>query len=319
MKLLVTGGAGFIGSHFIKWTLKNRTGCTVTNLDKLTYCGNQDNLKDINKDPRYIFIKGDICNEALVDRLVRKADAIINLAAETHVDRAIENDAAFVRTNVLGTQVLLKAAVRYNVKRFLQVSTDEVYGSRKKGAFKETDPLNPGNPYSATKAAADMLVLSYARTYKLNAVISRSSNNFGPFQFPEKLIPLFITRLIEGKKVPLYGDGKNIRDWIYVLDHCFALDLLLRKGRAGEIYNIPGQRELSNIVLTKKILDQMGRPERMIRFVPDRPGHDWRYAIDGTKIRRLGFKRQIDFENALDSTIKWYEDNRSWWQTRRQV
>jgi len=314
MKLLITGGAGFIGSNFIHYTLKNHKDDQIINFDKLTYCGNLENLKDIKEDKRYKFIKGDICNEKLVDQVFQKEkpDFVLNFAAETHVDRSIKTPKNFTKTNILGTHTLLEVSRKYNIKKFLQISTDEVYGSIKKGKFKETDPLLPNSPYAASKAGADLLVRSYYKTFKLPILITRSSNNFGPYQYPEKLIPFFITNLLQGKKVPLYGTGLNIRDWIYVLDNCAGIDVVLRKGKIGEIYNIGGGNEKTNLEIAKIILNEFGKDETFIEYVKDRPGHDFRYALDTKKIKYLGWKPKYNFEKAIKETIKWYKNHRKW-------
>ncbi len=316
MKLLITGGAGFIGSNFIHYLLKKYRNCQVVNFDKLTYCGNLDNLRDIEKDPRYKFVKGDICNEKLVNRIVSKERpfAILNFAAETHVDRSILSPKSFAETDIIGTQTLLEAARKHKVKRFVQISTDEVYGSIKKGKFKETDPLSPSSPYSASKAGADLLAMSYYKTFSLPVLITRSSNNFGPYQYPEKLIPLFITNLLEDKKVPLYGNGLNVRDWIYVWDNCAGIDVVLRKGKVGETYNIGGGNEKTNIEITKAILGELGKDESFIEYVKDRPGHDFRYALDTRKIKKLGWKPKHKFKEAIKETVKWYKENEWWWR-----
>jgi dTDP-glucose 4,6-dehydratase len=312
MHLLVTGGAGFIGSNFIRHVLQNPE-VRVTNLDKLTYAGNPANLKDIEGNPRYRFVQGEICDAKTVNECVKNADAIVHFAAESHVDNSISGPDVFIRTNVHGTLTLLNAARKKNT-RFLHVSTDEVYGSRKTGAFTEKDVLSPSSPYSASKAASDLLALSYFTTYGLPVTVTRSSNNFGPYQFPEKLIPLFITNLLEGKKVPLYGDGKNVRDWIYVEDNCAAIFTALQNGKPGEIYNIAGGNELPNVEITKKILSALGKDDSSIEYVKDRPGHDRRYAIDDRKIRALGWKPKHDFSTALQKTISWYKANTDWWK-----
>ena len=314
MKLLVTGGCGFIGSNFIRYMLKKYRSYKIINLDKLTYCGRRENLKDIEKDRRYGFVKGDICNKKLVNRLTKGCDAVLNFAAESHVDRSISDAVNFVRTNVHGTQVLLDAAKKNKIKRFIQVSTDEVYGSIQRGSFNERSLLHPNSPYSASKAAGDHLALAYYTTFKLPVIVTRSSNNFGPYQFPEKVIPLFITNLLENKKVPLYGDGLNVRDWLYVLDNCKAIDVVLRKGRPGEIYNIGGSYEIPNIRLTRTILKLLGKTYSMIKYVPDRLGHDRRYSLDSTKIKRLDWRTTKDFSTAMKETIEWYENNKKWWK-----
>ncbi len=313
MRLLVTGGCGFIGSNFIRYMLKKYRSYKIINLDKLTYCGRRENLKDIEKDRRYRFVKGDICDSRLVGKLTKGCDAILNFAAESHVDRSISNAVDFIRTNVHGVQVLLDAARKNKVRRFIQVSTDEVYGSIQRGSFNEKSLLHPNSPYSASKAAGDHLALAYHTTFRTPVVVTRSSNNFGPYQFPEKVIPLFITNLLENKKVPLYGDGLNVRDWLYVLDNCIAIDVVLRKGRPGEIYNIGGSYEIPNIRLTRTILKLLGKTYSMIKYVPDRLGHDRRYSLDSTKIKRLGWKTTKDFSTTIKETIEWYKNNRDWW------
>jgi len=316
LKLLITGGAGFIGSNFIKYVLNKRPDYQVVNLDKLTYCGNLDNLKDVENNPNYKFIKGDICNQELIDNIVsEKPDAIINFAAESHVDRSILDPYSFLRTDIFGTYNLLEAARKYNIGRFLQISTDEVYGSTEKDSFFEKSPLNPSNPYSASKAAADTIANSYFITYKMPILITRSTNNLGPFQYPEKLIPLFITNLLENKKIPLYGDGLNIRDWLYVLDNCEAIDLILHKGKEGEIYNIAGENEKTNLGITNFILKEMGKDENFIEYVRDRPGHDRRYSLNCEKTKKeLGWEPKSNFEEALKKTLQWYKDNEWWWK-----
>jgi len=313
-KLLITGGAGFIGSNFIRHILKKYPGYRITNLDKLTYCGNLENLKDVARNKNYRFVKGDIADAKLVNKLVKGCDAIINFAAETHVDRSIHDASDFVRTNVHGTYALLEAARTGGIKLFCQISTDEVYGSIDEGSFLEDDPLKPNSPYSATKAGADMLARSYFITYKLPVIITRSSNNFGPFQYPEKVIPLFITNALRDKKVPLYADGMNVRDWLFVIDNCEAVDTVMHKGKPGEIYNIGGGREITNIELTRTILKLMGKGKDLIKYVKNRPGHDKRYALDISKIKRLGWQPRHGFISALEDTIGWYRDNRAWWK-----
>ena len=311
--LLVTGGLGFIGSNFIRHILNKYKDYKITNLDKQTYAGNPQNLNDIEKNPRYTFIKGDICNKSVVEKAIKGANIIINFAAESHVDRSIGDPDAFIRTDIFGTYTLLEAAKAHNVK-FIQISTDEVYGSIEKGAFKEIDKLHPSSPYSASKASAEMLVLSYHTTYNLPIIITRSSNNFGPFHYPEKIIPLFITNLLENKKVPIYGDGKNVRDWLYVLDNIEAIDFLLHNGKVGEIYNIGADNEKTNLEITKLMLKELGKDESSIEFVKDRPGHDRRYALDSTKLHKLGWKPRHKFEQALKDTIDWYKNNEKWWR-----
>ena len=316
MKLLVTGGAGFIGSNFIRHILKEHPDWEITNLDKLTYAGNLENLKDIEDNPRYRFAKGDITDRELISNILRnRFDAIINFAAESHVDRSILDASPFIETNIKGTQILLEGARQYNVARFVQVSTDEVYGSTEKGKFNEKSPLAPNSPYSASKTAADLLCHAYWKSYQFPIVITRSSNNLGPFQFPEKLIPLVITNVLENKPIPVYGDGLNVRDWIYVGDHCRALDTVLQKGKPGEVYNIAANEEKTNLELIHRLLDIMGKSRELITFVADRPGHDRRYALDMTKISTaLGWKPAYSFEKALSTTVDWYIKNEAWWR-----
>ena len=313
-RMLITGGAGFIGSNFIRYILNKYPEYSIINLDKLTYCGNLENLKDVENNPNYKFIKGGICDSDVVNDIVKDSEIIINFAAQTHVDRSIIDASEFIRTNVHGTHVLLEAAKKYNISKFIHISTDEVYGSRENGSFKEDDALQPNSPYSASKAAADHLVLSYFVTYKLPVIIIRSSNNFGPYQYPEKVIPLFITNALENNKLPLYGDGLNVRDWLYVLDNCQAIGLILHKGEIGKIYNVGAGNEKTNLELTKHILDTMGKPESLIEYVKDRPGHDRRYSMDFSRIRNLGWHPQYQFQQALKETIRWYQDNQQWWR-----
>ena len=317
MKLLITGGCGFIGSNFIRHMLKKYPAYKIVNLDKLTYCGNLDNLRDIEKDKRYTFIKGDICDKKIVDRIMKNCDVAISFAAESHVDRSISNASDFIRTNVYGVYILLEAVKKYKIKRFIHISTDEVYGSIEKGSFKETSALCPNSPYSAAKAGGDHLALAYYTTFKLPVIVTRSSNNFGPYQYPEKVIPLFITNLLENKKVPLYGDGMNVRDWLYVIDNCSAIDLVLHKGKIGEIYNIGGSFEIPNIELTKIILKLLGKTDKIINYVSDRLGHDRRYSLDSTKIKKLGWQPSKNFNTAIKETINWYKNNTTWWQKLR--
>lgn len=315
MKILVTGGAGFIGSHFIRHILRKYPEYSITNLDKLTYAGNLDNVKDVVALENYHFVKGDIADPEIVDTCMDSIDVIVNFAAETHVDRSIAHAGTFVMTNVYGTYCLLEAARKYKVSRYIQISTDEVYGSVERGSCKETNALNPSNPYSSTKSGADLLVRSYFKTYGLPVMITRSSNNFGPYQFPEKVIPLFVVQALENKMVPLYGNGQNVRDWLYVLDNCEAIDYVLHKGKDGEVYNIGGGNECTNLELTRRILEMLDKKETLIQMVPDRLGHDLRYAIDSYKIRtELGWKPKYDFAKALEETIMWYRDNQQWWK-----
>ena len=316
MKLLVTGGAGFIGSNFIRHMLDAHPDMEIINYDILTYAGNLNNLKGIDKQPRYTFIKGDICDQSLVNATLKKhpVDAIVHFAAESHVDRSITDPSAFVKTNVLGTHTLLDAARKHAVPKFIHISTDETYGSIMNGSFKETDILSPSSPYSASKAGSDLLALSYFTTYHLPVMVTRCTNNFGPYQFPEKLIPLFITNLLEGKKVPVYGTGKNIRDWIHVNDHCRAVEFLLDNGVPGEVYNIGGGHEKTNLEITDKILGLLGKDESVIEYVTDRPGHDFRYSLDSSKLRKMGWKPRYSFDDALEETVTWYRENAWWWQ-----
>jgi dTDP-glucose 4,6-dehydratase len=318
MRLLVTGGCGFIGSNFIRLVLEKYKDTKVTNLDKLTYCGNSANLTDVSGDIRYSFVKGDICDKNLVEGLMSGVDAVVNFAAETHVDRSIKYPDDFITTNVYGTKTLLEAARKNGVSKFVQIGTDEVYGSVPLGLSSEDDPLKPNSPYSATKAAADLLALSYYTTYGLPVIVTRSSNNFGPYQFPEKVVPLFITNLIDGLKVPLYGDGGNVRDWIFVRDNCEGIDAVMRGGKPGEIYNIGGGNHLSNVDLTSAILSAMGKGKEFIENVKDRPGHDRRYALDCSKISVLGWKPPCDFTGDIERTVKWYRENEPWWRVLKE-
>ncbi|MCH7759205.1 dTDP-glucose 4,6-dehydratase [Patescibacteria group bacterium] len=314
MKILITGGLGFIGSNFIHYILKKYPDYKIINLDKVTYAANFDNLRDIENDRRYKFIKGDICEVKIVDQIMKNVDYVVHLAAESHVDRSIIGAEDFIQTNIYGTYVLLEAARKYKIKKFLFISTDEVYGSIAKGKFRETDLLLPNSPYAASKAGADLLSRSYFKTHDLPVVITRSSNNYGPWQFPEKLIPLFVTHLIEGKKVPIYGDGKQIRDWLYVLDNCAGIDLVLHQGIIGEIYNIGADCEKENMEITRIILKELNQNESMIKYVKDRLGHDRRYALNSSKIKKLGWKPKYRFSQALRQTIDWYKNNQSWWR-----
>ncbi len=314
MKLLVTGGAGFIGSNFIRYMLKVYPEYRIINLDKLTYAGNLDNLKDIEGNPNYKFMNGDICDSSLISNLVKEVDVVVNFAAESHVDRSIESPDEFVKTNVLGVNNLLKCSLDAGIKRFVQISTDEIYGSIESSSFKETDILNPSSPYSASKASGDLIALAYYKTYDFPVVITRSTNNFGSYQYPEKLIPLFVTNILEEKKIPLYGDGLNIRDWLYVEDNCEAIDLVLHEGKEGEVYNIGAKNELSNIEITRMVLDILGKDKEFIEYVSDRLGHDKRYSVDISKIKTLGWEPKYDFKEALKLTVDWYKDNKWWWE-----
>ncbi len=315
--LLVTGGAGFIGSNFIHYIIKKYPEYKIINLDKLTYAGNLENLRDIENNPGYKFIRGDIADRKIVDEIFksRKIDAVINFAAESHVDRSIEDPGVFIQTDIYGTYVLLEAVKKYDSSIYFQISTDEVYGSIEKGSFKEEDPVKPNNPYSASKAGAEMIVRSFYKTYGTPVVITRTSNNFGPYQYPEKVIPLFVTNLIDNIKVPLYGDGMNVRDWIYVDDNCSALDRVLHNGRTGEIYNIGAGNERPNIWLTKKIIEILEKSEDMIEPVTDRLGHDRRYSVNCSKIKKeFGWNTTYSFEEALEKTVYWYIKNENWWR-----
>lgn len=317
MKMLVTGGSGFIGSNFIRYWFFNNPNDKIVNLDLLTYAGNAENLADLSSNPNYTFVQGDICDAELVNSLVKDVDLIVHFAAESHVDRSIKDSGAFIRTNVEGTRVLLEAAKNNSNIRFHHVSTDEVFGSLgfDDPAFSEESPYDPHSPYSASKAASDHLVRSYFYTYGLPITISNCSNNYGPYQHPEKLIPLFITNLLEGKKVPVYGEGKNVRDWIHVDDHNYGLELIIKKGRIGQTYCLGGGNERTNLQVTRSILDLLNQGEEMTDWVSDRPGHDLRYAIDFTKAKKeLGFKPNIAFEAGLKDVVEWYKDNESWWK-----
>ncbi len=314
MKLLVTGGAGFIGSCFVRHVLKKHPDYKIINLDALTYCGNLENLDDVKNNPNYTFVHGNICDRKLARELISEVDCVVNFAAESHVDNSIKHPEIFVETNVQGTLNLLQASKELGVERYLQVSTDEVYGTLgKTGYFYETTPLAPNSPYSASKASADMLVRAYYETYKMPVLNTRCSNNYGPYQYPEKLIPFFISRLLKDQKVPVYGDGLNVRDWLYVYDHCEAIDVVLHKGKVGEVYNIGGHNEKTNMEITRLILDAMGKDESSIQYVEDRLGHDRRYAISNDKITsELGWKPSLTFEQGIKITIDWYLNNQEW-------
>ena len=315
MKLLVTGGAGFIGSNFIRYILSKYDDVEIVNLDLLTYAGRLENIHDVEKDPRHKFVQGDICDRKKVEQIVKEeVDVIINFAAETHVDRSIVKAGSFVLTDVYGIYVLLDTARKYDVNRVVQISTDEVYGSIEKGSFKETDFLNPSSPYAASKASGDLIALSLYRTYGVKVAVTRSSNNFGPYQYPEKLIPKLILRAIHDEPLPLYGDGKQMRDWIYVIDNCEGIDIITQKGEAGEIYNVASGNERTNMDVAKNILKILDKSGDLIRFVPDRPGHDRRYSLDTAKIRSLGWKPRHDFLEALEETVNWYVKNEWWWR-----
>lgn len=318
--ILVTGGAGFIGNCFIRHMLQKYSNYKIINLDALTYAGNLENLYDVKDNPNYEFVNGDICDKDLVTQIVSGVDMIVNFAAETHVDRSITGPEIFIETNIKGTMTLLQAAKEFNIERYLQVSTDEVYGTLgDTGYFTETTPIAPNSPYSASKAGADMLVRAYYETYKVPTLITRCSNNYGPYQYPEKLIPFFISRLLRGEKVPVYGDGLNVRDWLYVYDHCAAIDAVLHKGRVGEVYNIGGHNEKTNLEITHLILDAMNKDESSIEYVQDRLGHDRRYAISNDKITsELGWKPSVTFEEGILLTIDWYLNNKSWMESIEQ-
>ncbi|MER5462919.1 dTDP-glucose 4,6-dehydratase [Streptomyces sp. NPDC002668] len=318
MRILVTGGAGFIGSHYVRSLLgtdpNDRAVERLTVLDKLTYAGDKSNIAPHLADPRLTFVHGDIVDPELVDEVMAGQDVVVHFAAESHVDRSIAEASVFVRTNVLGTEVLLSAARRHDVGTFVHVSTDEVYGSLERGSWPETDPVDPNSPYAASKASSDLLALAYHRTYGMDVRITRCSNNYGPYQFPEKVIPLFVTNLLEGKKVPLYGDGTNVRDWLHVDDHCSGIRLVVEKGQPGEIYNIGGGQELANIELADLLLDALGHGREMIEYVEDRKGHDRRYSVDWSKARaEIGYEPRHDFSSGLADTIAWYRENRDWW------
>lgn len=318
MRLLVTGGAGFIGANFIHYWLGKYPEDKIINLDKITYAGNLESLKAIEDNPNYKFVKGDICDGKLVDSLLKNVDTVVHFAAETHVDRSILEAAPFIKTNVLGTQVLLEGALRNKV-RLHHISTDEVFGALELGAdekFDEKSPFRPNSPYAASKAGADCLVRAYFKTYGLLVTTSNTSNNYGSYQFPEKLIPLAITNILEGEKVPIYGDGLYVRDWLYVKDHCRAIDLILKKGKAGETYCIGGlTSDISNLEVVKKILKILGKDESFIKFIKDRPGHDRRYAIDWSKAKsELGYEPECDFDTYLEKTVSWYKENKNWWK-----
>jgi dTDP-glucose 4,6-dehydratase len=316
--ILITGGAGFIGSNFTRYILQKYPDYKAVVYDKLTYAGNLDNLKDVAQayPDRYAFIHGDICDAEKVEETIKAygVDLLVNFAAESHVDRSLFEPGSFIQTDIFGTYVLLEAARKLGVSRMVQVSTDEVYGSIEKGSFKESDPLNPSSPYSASKAGGDLMCLAYYKTWGVPVMITRGSNTFGPYQYPEKVIPLFITNAIDNQPLPLYGDGMNVRDWLYVLDHCEAIDLVLHEGKPGEIYNVGAGNELTNLELTRLILKILRKPESLIRFVEDRPGHDRRYSLDCTKIKALGWQPRHKFEEALEETVRWYVENQWWWR-----
>jgi dTDP-glucose 4,6-dehydratase len=311
---VVTGGAGFIGSNFVRFMLTRHDDVEIVNLDRLTYAGNLENLRDVEHDPRYTFVHGDICDAVVVGEALRGADAVVNFAAETHVDRSISGPQDFISTDVLGAHTLLEAVRRLEIPRYLQISTDEVYGSIDDGAFTEESGLDPSSPYSASKAGADLLVLAYHRTFGTPVLITRSSNNYGPYQYPEKIVPLFITNAVDDQQLPVYGDGLNVRDWLYVEDNCAGIDLVLREGDPGQVYNIGGGNEVQNLAITHQILELLGKDEGLIRFVTDRPGHDRRYAIDCSKLHGLGWHPKVPFEAGLARTVEWYASHPEWWR-----
>ncbi len=312
--LLVTGGAGFIGSNFVRHILSTRDDCRITVLDALTYAGHVENLEDVWNDPRFTFVKGDIRDPDDVAKPVEEADIVINFAAESHVDRSIHEPEAFLTTNFIGVNTLMEAARSSNVEKFIQVSTDEVYGDVEEGFSKETDPVSPNSPYSASKTAGELLARAYWRTYGIPVMITRGSNTYGPYQQPEKLVPLFTTNAMEGKPLPVYGDGMQIRDWLHVLDHCTGIETVMDKGEPGEIYNVGGDNQRPNVEIVKIILEVTGNDETLIKHVTDRPGHDRRYALDSTKLLSMGWQRTHPFETAMRETIRWYMDNQDWWR-----
>jgi dTDP-glucose 4,6-dehydratase len=315
MKVVVTGGCGFIGSNFIRYFIKKHPHYKILNIDKLTYAGNLENLKGLEKKKNYSFVKTDICNALAMKKTFKKfhPDAVINFAAETHVDRSITSASPFIKTNFLGVGILLNLVLEFKIKKFLQISTDEVYGSVLRGSFKESSRLDPSSPYAASKAAADGLVMAYYKTHNLPVLITRSSNNYGPYQFPEKLIPLIITNALNNKKIPVYGDGKNVRDWLYTEDNCEAIDMVLHKGRIGEIYNIGSKNELTNIYVIKEILKYLTKKESLITYVKDRPGHDRKYSLSMNKIKKqLGWQPKTSFAKGIKKTIQWYQKNKKW-------
>ena len=314
MRVLVTGGAGFIGSNYARYVLRTHLGYRVTVLDKLTYAGNPENFRDLTGDPRFRFVRGDIADADVVDGLVGSVDAVVNFAAETHVDRSILDAASFIETDVRGTWVLLEAARRHKLGRFVQVSTDEVYGEVPTGSSVETDRLAPRSPYSASKAGGDLMVLAYRATYGLPVVITRGSNTIGPYQYPEKVVPVFVTNAIDDLGLPIYGDGGALRDYIHVVDHCAAIDTVLHRGAEGEVYNVGAGNEINTLVLARAILAHLGKPDSLMQFVPDRPGHDRRYSVDSGKLRGLGWEPDYTFETALAATVDWYVQNETWWR-----
>ncbi len=313
-KLLVTGGAGFIGSNFVRYWFERHPDDSIVVFDALTYAGHLENLEDVKNDARFSFVQGDIRNADDVAKPVADADIVVNFAAESHVDRSIAEPEAVLTTNVLGVFTLVEAAKKSGVERFIQISTDEVYGDIAEGSSKETDPVSPNSPYSAGKAGGELLARAYYRTYGVPVIVTRGSNTYGPYQQPEKLVPLFVSNALEGKQLPVYGDGMQVRDWLHVLDHCSGIETAIEKGNPGEIYNIGGGNERTNIEITKMIIEGSGKDESLIKYVKDRPGHDRRYSLDSTKLLQLGWKRTHDFESAMPETIRWYVDNQEWWR-----
>jgi dTDP-glucose 4,6-dehydratase len=314
MRLLVTGGAGFIGSNYIRLVLREHPDDSLINFDKLTYAGNLENLADVAADPRYSFVRGDICDEAAVAGVMGEVDGVVNFAAETHVDRSIQHAGDFIDTDVKGLYLLLEAARKRGIQRFLHVSTDEVYGSIESGSFRETDPLDPSSPYSASKAAGELMARAYRKTFGYAILITRGSNTYGPCQYPEKVVPLFITNALDDLPLPLYGDGLNVRDWLYVEDHCAGIDLVLRRGVPGETYNLGAGEERTNLELTRLILKLLDKPESLISFVRDRPGHDRRYSIDSSRAHALGWRPAVGLEEGLARTVAWYREHEGWWR-----
>jgi dTDP-glucose 4,6-dehydratase len=314
MRILVTGGAGFIGSNYVHYVLGNHPEDTVVCFDKLTYAGNLENLRDVEGDPRYSFLQGDICDEAAVSEAMARVDAVVNFAAETHVDRSIQAAGAFIDTDVKGLYVLLEAARARGIERFLHVSTDEVYGSIETGSFAETDPFHPSSPYAASKAGGELMAQAYAHTFGYRVLVTRGANTYGPYQYPEKVVPLFVTNLLDNQPVPLYGDGLNVRDWFYVDDHCEGIDVVLRRGLPGEAYNLGGDQERTNLELTRKLLARLGKSEEMIQYVTDRPGHDRRYSITSAKARALGWAPRVSFDEGMARTVEWYRTHEAWWR-----
>ncbi len=317
-KVLVTGGAGFIGSYLVKYWLRADPRISIVNLDKLTYSGDLSRLSEVRGERRHRFLRGDVCRRSDVEKAIRGCDAVLHLAAETHVDRSLLDAHTFLDTNIRGTQVLLEAARKFGVRRFLLVSTDEVYGSRPKGFFRETDALSPSSPYSVSKAAADLLTLSHGVTYGLDVVVTRGSNTYGPFQYPEKVIPLFVSNALSDQPLPLYGDGKQVRNWIHVEDHCRGILHTLKHGKSGQVYNISSKNDLTNIELTRRLLAVLGKPASLVRKVTDRPGHDRRYAIDSERLRALGWRETQPFEAAFRATVLWYRENERWWRSIKE-